>query len=105
MDEISNLAERHIRESESHLRHIDEMMARANQSRSTVLVAPDIELSLVQIRRQRDQLEQELADIRRQPAGDWSGVAKRSEGLKGVLQTVGGQLEKILAVILAHDIR
>ena len=105
MDEITKLAEQHILESESHLRHIDEMMARADQSRAKSPIAPDVEAQLAQIKNDRDGLAQELVDIRRQPVDDWSSVAKRGEGLKGLLGTVGLQLEKVLGTIFEPGVR
>lgn len=99
MDEITKLAEQHIRESESHLRHIDELMERARQAQAQIAAAEGLEERLTQIRRDRDRLASELDDMRKQPVDDWPKLAKRGEGLKGVLQAVGIQLEKILAAV------
>ena len=48
-------------------------------------------------------IEADIADVfdemRRQPRHDWPKLAKRGEGLKGVLQAVGLQLEKTLAAV------
>lgn len=43
MSEIIRLAEAHIKMSELSLRHIDEMMARANESRAKTPIAADVE--------------------------------------------------------------
>lgn len=102
MDEIGKLAEMHIRESESHLRHIDEMMARANQSREKIPASSDTESRLTQIKQDRDRLEQELVDIRKQPVDGSSTSVKRGEDLKGVLGTLGLQLEQVLATVFLH---
>lgn len=99
MDEITKLVEQHIRESESHLKHIDELMGRARLAQTKVPAASEVEARLAQIKRDRDRLAGELDELRRQPRHDWPKLAKRGEGLKGVLQAVGLQLEKILAAV------
>ncbi len=99
MDEITKLVEQHIRESESHLLYIDELMERARVAQARAPVASDLEARLVQIRQDRDRLAGELEEIRRQPVHDWPKLAKRGEGLTGVLKAVGLQLEQILAAV------
>lgn len=99
MNEIIRLAEQHIRESESRLLHIDEVMKQSEQSHSDGMLAPDLEAQLQKIRSDRDGAAQELAAIRQQPVEDWSHVAKRGEKLKGVLETIGSQLEAALGAV------
>ena len=99
MDEITKLVELHIRESESHLLYIDELMERARVAHAKNPVAPDVEERLAQIKRDRDRLAGELDEMRRQPVHDWPKQAKRGEGLKGVLKAVGLQLEQVLAAV------
>jgi len=99
MDEITKLVEQHIRESESHLLHIDELMERARVAHAKAPAASDLVERLAQIRQDRDRLAGELDEIRRQPVHDWPKLVKRGEGLKGVLKAVGLQLEQVLAAV------
>ena len=99
MSEIIRLAEEHIKMSELKLRHIDEMMARANGSRAKTQMAADVEAQLAQAKQGRDQGAQQLADMREKPPQDASDLAKRDQGLKGLLEDVGLQLEQALGAI------
>ena len=97
-----DLAEQHILESESHLRHIDELMARALGVPLKGAEGDQTAARLTKIKLDRDRFAQELDEIRRLPPGEMS---KRGEGLKGVLETVGLELEKTLASIFEQDKR
>lgn len=99
MSEIIRLAEAHIKMSELSLRHIDEMMARANESRAKTPIAADVEAQLAQARQDRDRIAQQLTDMREKPPQDASDLAKRGEGLKGLFEAVGLQLEQALGAI------
>lgn len=103
MSEIIRLAEEHIKMSELKLRHIDEMMARANESRAQTPMAADVEAQLAQAKQDRDRGAQQLTDMREKPPQDTSDLAKRGEGLKGLLEAVGLQLEQALGAIFAKD--
>jgi hypothetical protein len=103
MDKMRNLAEQHIRESMSHLRHIDELMGRARSIPPTHPMATKTEALLRQIAIDRDRLAQELDDIRRLPERDAPDMVNRGAGLKGLLESVGLQLEEVLAAIFKQD--
>jgi hypothetical protein len=97
-----DLTEQHILESESHLRHIDELMTRALGVPVKGTEADHTAALLGQIKRDRDRFALELDEIRRLPPGE-KDVVKRGEGLKGVLETVGLELEKTLASIFDQE--
>lgn len=99
MDEITKLVEQHIRESESHLLHIDELMGRALQAHARTPADSVVETQLERIKQDRDRLAGELDAMRKQPRHEWPKLAKRGVGVKGVLQGIGLQLEKILAAV------
>ena len=99
MDTRNELAERHILESESRLRHIDELMAKARQLPPKEPAMTQTAALLAQIQIDRDRLAKDLEALRHLPRGEGSDVAQRSEGLKGALETVGSQLEKALAAV------
>ena len=98
-----DLAEQHILESESHLRHIDELMTRAAGSPLKGTEGNQTAARLRKIKLDRDRFAQELDEIRHLPPGEMSDGVKRGEGLKGALETVGLELEKALASIFDQD--
>lgn len=99
MNKIIQLAEQHILESQSHLRHIDELMAKAQEARAKNSLKPEIEAQLAQIQGARDKWAEELKAFSQQPGDDSTDALKRGEGLKGGLQTVGLELEKALTAV------
>lgn len=99
MNKVQDLAEQHILESASRLRHIDELMTRA---RTVVLkeeTATRTEPLLMQIESERNKLARELEELQRLPRGEGSDIVMRAEGLKGLLEAVGLQLEQVLAAV------
>ena len=103
MDKMMDLAEQHILESASRLRHIDELMSRARSAPSPQARAAQTQALLRKLESDRNGLAQELDDIRRLPRGEGSGIVKRGEGLKGLLESVGMQLEQVLGAIFERD--
>lgn len=99
MNKIIHLAEQHILESQSHLQHIDELMAKAQVARAKNSLKPEVEAQLTQIQGARDKWAEELNAIRQQSGDNSTDTLKRGEGLKGGLQTVGLELEKALASV------
>jgi hypothetical protein len=103
MDKMKDLVEQHILESASRLRHIDELMARARSAPLKEPTATQTEARLRKIESDRNRLAQELEEIRRLPRGNGSDIVKRTEGLKGLLESVGLQLEQALGAIFEQD--
>ena len=100
MDTIGNLAEQHILESESHLRHIDELMARANQSPVSASASTEVQERLKQIEADRVRLAQELKDLRLGLGTDGGNdAAARGAGLISELRAIGLQLEHVLTAV------
>lgn len=96
MSVIDHLVEQHILESQSHLRHIDELMAKARAVRARTTVSSEHEAQLNRLDQDQSRLRGELDALRTAPPPD---AAERSQGLKGVLQTIGLELEKTLTAI------
>ncbi len=94
-----DLAEQHIRESESRLRHVDELMTRARAAAS----ADQATSALAKIQSDRDRLAQELDTLRSLRPGDAPDVLERGAGLTGLLAAVGLQLEQMLATLFSKD--
>lgn len=103
MDKMRDLAEQHILESASRLRHIDELMARARSAPLKEEAATRTEALLRQVESDRNKLAQELEEIQRLPRGEGSDIVKRAEGLKGLLESAGLQLEQTLGAIFERD--
>ncbi|MEP6969324.1 MAG: hypothetical protein ABJA49_02715 [Betaproteobacteria bacterium] len=101
MSHIDRLVEQHIRESELHLKHIDEMMQKAVEAkrRSQVGGSPD----LAMVERDRMRLAQELHGLRNAPRPASEEVAERSKGLKAMLQSVGAEFEKALVAVVDQN--
>jgi len=99
MDKAMELAEQHILEATSRLRHIDEAMARARSVPLDAARLGDTQRLLEQIEADRNRLAGELEEIRRLPRDAGSDVVARGEGLKGMLEATGRQMEQVLAAI------
>ena len=101
MNETSKLVEQHILASQSRLRHIDELMARARRARAKVPPTADLDALLTRAQQDRDRLAQHLDGMGR-PSVDSSspGLVEQGEGLTGALEAAGLQLEQILAAVL-----
>lgn len=96
MSAIDHLVEQRILESESHLSHIDELMAKARAARANAAVSSQTASHLNRLEQDHARLAREVHDLRKTPAPD---AAERSKGLKSVLATLGLELEKTLTAI------
>ena len=105
MDQITHLVEQHIRESEAHLRHIDEVMARAQEARAKYPVRQEIEMRLTRVKSDRDRLAKELNGIRGPTTRASADAATLGERLKGDLQAVGLEIDRALAAMVELDER
>lgn len=96
MSTVDHLIEQHIRESEAHLRHIDEMLAKSQAARTQAGASAQQQSQLARIRGDHQRLSAELAALRKSHTPD---AAERSKGIKAALQAVGLELEKTLTAI------
>jgi hypothetical protein len=101
MSHIDQLVEQHIRESESHLKHIDELMEKAREARKRSQLPSDPDLA--QLEHNQMRMAQELHGLRNEPRPVSEEVAERSKGLKGMLQSVGAELEKALVAVVDQN--
>lgn len=99
MSQVDHLVEMHIRESEAHLRHIDEMLAKAQAASASRRLAEQHAAPIHRISRQRSQLQSELQALRNARPGGPADLVERSKGIKGLLQAAGLELEKMLTTI------
>jgi hypothetical protein len=103
MDEIGKLANQHFLEWESRLDHIDEMMTRAHEAHAKISEGSDIQAQLAKIGKARGELAHKLANVRSLPASELSNVTNPVDGLTASFETVGLQLERVLATIVGLD--
>ena len=99
MSELDRLANQHILESESHLRHIDEMMAKAKEAEAKQQLAADAASALTRLEQEHSRAKQELQSLGGLPRPATADTVARSEGVKGMLQKIGLELEKALTAI------
>jgi hypothetical protein len=102
MDELTKLAEQHFREWQSHLHHIDELMAQARQAHAALPGPLDLDARLARIKQDRDQAAQEFDKIRQLPTAEWDKVVERAAGMNGLLTRIGQQLDDVLATVLSR---
>lgn len=88
MSQVDRLIEQHILESESHLRHIDELMDQARETSAA------LQARLSEIDQMRQAVADDLAGLR-MDTGSGDPVQVRS-----TLQTLGAELEKALAAVM-----
>lgn len=103
MSHIDQLVEQHFRESESHLRHIDEMLEKAHKARERNQLGAEPDLTRIDQNRMR--LVQELHGLRNEPKPASEDVVQRSKGLSGMLQSIGSELEKALVAVVDKNPR
>ena len=103
MDQTTHLVEQHIRASQSHLVHIDELMQRAATLRTMQTIPHEAQARLAKFQTDRARCTEELDAIRAQSKSDVDAASKRAEGLTGTLGTIGSELEKALTAIFARD--
>jgi hypothetical protein len=97
MSQIDRLVEQHFLESQSHLRHIDELMAKAREARASKLVSAEHEGQLSRLEQDHARVAGELHALRGKPATP--EAVEHSKGLTGMLKTIGLELEKALTAI------
>ena len=68
MSNFEHLAEQHIREHESRLKHIDELLGRARQG---VAEEPEAGAELEDLAKERERLASDLDDLRLRDVKDW----------------------------------
>jgi hypothetical protein len=99
MNESVRLAEQHVREWDSHLRHLDEMWEKARSAPSR---PPEIDAQLMQIRQDRDEIAKALDALRHEPFDAWPKGARPPGGLGTTLETVGDELQRVVTALFVR---
>jgi hypothetical protein len=94
MTDVDPLAEQHIREHESRLRHIVELLARAREQAAEA--QPGIDTELDRLAAQREQLAGHLEKMRLTPGTDWREKEIELAGPMGLWDALAQQLEKLV---------
>lgn len=96
MTHINELIEQHIREHESRLKHIDELLQRtrrkvADQQQENKAIGAELE----EAKRDREQLYEHIQAVKQSPQY-WSKNALEKAGPMGVWDAVAQRLEKLV---------
>ena len=94
MPHIEDLVEQHIKEHESRLKHIDELLLRARKN--TDHEQPESGAELEKLIAQRDELAGQLDKMRLRPGNDWNEKEIELAGPMGIWDAVAQQLEKLV---------
>ena len=94
MTSIAQLAEQHIREHESRLKHIDELLARAHAGAGPERAETGAELE--KLTADREELAGHLEKMRLRDLGDWQEKEIELAGPMGIWDAVAQQLEKLV---------
>jgi Skp family chaperone for outer membrane proteins len=94
MTKYAHLAEQHIIEFESRLKHIDELLARANED----VTGEEHELAeeLKELTSKRDELASHLEKMRLKSLEEWQEKEIEKAGPMGIWDAVAQQIEKLI---------
>ncbi len=90
MTQINTLIEQHIREYESRLKHIDELLERAAEDETRLAE------ELSDMKRNREELTAQIEALKRKPAEEWQKTAFEKAGPMGVWDAVADSLERLV---------
>ncbi len=103
MNEMDTLANQHFLEWESRMRHIDEMLAKANKAHANNAGRADIATELKSIQKSRDALALEIDSVRNRPLSEQSTTGDHANGVKTALSAIGLQMERLLSSVVGAD--
>jgi len=72
MPDINQLAERHIREHEARLKHIDELMGKVDSAGQEAAHPSEVSEELADLRQERGVLADQLDKLRQKSAEEWA---------------------------------
>jgi hypothetical protein len=91
MPDINELAERHIREHQARLKHIDELMAEVDQTKQAT-ESMEIRAELESIKQERSLLARQLDEMREKSAEQWA----EKGGPMVIWDVVANRLERLV---------
>ena len=96
MTEYRKLAEQHIVEYQSRLKHIDELMERARKGAGEAPEEPEVSRQLADLMEEREKLATGLERLRLKSLEDWREEDIEKAGPMGIWDAVAQQLEKLV---------
>lgn len=99
MSNVAQLAEQHIREHESRLRHIDELLERARKVVAEQTEHTDTRAKLSTIAQERDKLANRLDNLRLRSLDDWRKEELEKAGPMAAWDAVAIQLERLVEAV------
>ena len=88
---INDLIEQHILQYESRLKHIDELLQRAEKATDEKQ-----EPELTEVKQDREELSGHIEKLKKQPAEYWNKLGLEKAGPMGVWDAVAQRLEKLV---------
>ncbi len=85
---LNQLIQQHILEHESRLKHVDELLERAQAGVTAE--------QLADVKRERDQLSSRVEELKLKPPGQWSQEEFEKTGPMVVWDTLAQKLEKLV---------
>ncbi len=91
MNNLEHMVEQHVREYESRLKHVDELVDRAKATDH-----PEVHEELKSVMPQRDQLASQVESMRLKSLQDWRQEEIQKAGPMGIWDAVAQQLEALV---------
>ncbi len=96
MKTIEKLVEQHIREYESRLRHIDELLEQAKINSSHLDDSHQVHSQLKAFGEQHEDLASEGENIKKKPLSNWREEMIQTSGPMALLDILGQKLEDVI---------
>jgi len=96
MDKIDQLANQHIREYESRLLHIDELLHRVDKGKEEYASKSEIDIQLEELRAEREKLSQHIEDLKQKSFNEWQVTEIEQAGPMIIWDAVAKRLEKLV---------
>ena len=93
MNQLNRMIQQHILEHESRLKHVDELLERAQQK---IAKEGDAAEQLAKAKQERDKLSGQIEEFKVRPPDQWSEADFERTGPMVVWDTLAQQLEKLV---------
>ena len=96
MTSAERLIEQHVREYESRLKHVDELLTRARSQAASTSEEPTIERELAELTESRDELARHVEQLRHSRSLPDQSEGTGKGGPMGVWDAIASQLEQLI---------
>ncbi|MHB1215124.1 MAG: hypothetical protein ACYCY9_09075 [Thiobacillus sp.] len=90
-----HLIQQHILEHQSRLKHVDELLERA-QKKIAQAGSSDVAAQVADLKRERDTLSSRVEEFKLKPPGQWSKEEFETKGPMMIWDTLAQKLEKLV---------